>query len=392
MFSSILEKQIDFVNSNFNRDSTFIAFTGWGKSAYFKKITDEFLYDSSKFLLLYFSVSEFQKNPKNALEHTVLKSELKFEKIPDNLFSIVKSLLLKKTNIFIVIDDAHLLYKPQFEEILVDVTASKTASPKFVNLLFLSAEEPVGNELAKLGKIAPMFLNNLNWANNLKFKKSEVSFFIEKMSECKLEPNSLDKVIEISGYDSSVLKYVATILRSDRKKFLKVLQDENISYIYEMLGNKYLDLRFWNLINTLGTESLEYLTLQKTVPSDFLVNVDLIFEKDSKYNYRSKLFEHFVIKNQDKISKRCEDLKTGISRELIEELSASEIDVLKILLKNKENYVNKDELASAVWGTDFEKDYSEWALLKLMNRLGKKLKTHDYILKSKKGIGFALFG
>lgn len=58
-----------------------------------------------------------------------------------------------------------------------------------------------------------------------------------------------------------------------------------------------------------------------------------------------------------------------------DQFSPQEYEVLKRLVKNKEELVSRDQVAESLWGKDWEDQYSDWAIDKVMSTIRKKLET-----------------
>lgn len=76
------------------------------------------------------------------------------------------------------------------------------------------------------------------------------------------------------------------------------------------------------------------------------------------------------------------------------QLTKSELRIIKLLVQNKNKLITRNEIAQKVWGANWEHEYSDWAIDRLIYRLRLKLKKIGYdagLIKTYKARGI-MFG
>ncbi len=115
---------------------------------------------------------------------------------------------------------------------------------------------------------------------------------------------------------------------------------------------------------------------QKQTPEfNFLVKTGLVLEKDGIYllgiPLLSLVFKRMVDLEEIRIVEG--NLYVG-AKKIVNEMSESETKVLVHMIKNKQEVVNREKIGQILWTDKQAKDYSDWAIDRVMSRLRQKMK------------------
>ncbi|MBI5127188.1 winged helix-turn-helix domain-containing protein [Candidatus Roizmanbacteria bacterium] len=112
-------------------------------------------------------------------------------------------------------------------------------------------------------------------------------------------------------------------------------------------SHSYLYLKSIRMINdnSLGIPLLKYVIEKEKKANQLIIREDSIFLNDKDISYQ---------------------------------LTKSELRIIRFLVKNKNILVTRNQIAEKIWGVNWEHDYSDWAIDRLIYRLRLKLKKLGY--------------
>jgi len=142
--------------------------------------------------------------------------------------------------------------------------------------------------------------------------------------------------------------------------------------LYNLVGTKTLDIRYKKIIKSLQSKSLNYLTSKEGSPSQFLLDTGLIIDNKP----HNPLFEYFINKRLPEIDMEVDEVSD--LEVLKDKLNGQEFMLFKLLLESEKDIVAREEIASAIWGVNYEAKYSEEGVDKAVSNLRKKLSKNNY--------------
>jgi|694.fasta_scaffold00063_52 DNA-binding winged helix-turn-helix (wHTH) protein len=134
-----------------------------------------------------------------------------------------------------------------------------------------------------------------------------------------------------------------------------------------------------------GSASKSKMLVQTASRNLNLVEKDLIDLLKNTINDFNKLFSSNEIKlNGERIFLEENDITLTFT--------SAEYQILKVLIKNKDKIVTREEIAFVVWGDQQYEKYSDWAIDKFISQIRQKLNAHYFNgeLRAFRGKGFKL--
>ena len=267
-------------------------------------------------------------------------------------------------------------------------------NPANVSFTFIAQEELNEHSEERLGALYGHFIHNKVCGKDILFGKESIKHIIQNHEDqigYKFG-KEFSSFLENTTYgDPSVIKYYIKEVISNNEIEKRLVQTKEIAKVYSLSNTEYLDSRFENIVKSMGRQSINCLLNNYQNPTEFLLNTGLVRKKKGKYVALNPLFDHYVKTHKNElqiygipISKASANVKVG--------LSGQEMIVFELFESKEGVLVTKDEIAKKIWGDEWEKNYSDWAIDKLISNLRKKLRDNKYpkTLKSLKGKGLML--
>lgn len=274
-------------------------------------------------------------------------------------------------------------------------------SPHKISLSFYSHYEYDDAAIAKLGPISLYFAQSFVYGKDVEFDDESANRLFanqEKWNKIKFDPKFIQKAKELTPKDPSVMKYIAVKGLSDKEFQKSLIQENDIDKAYSIIGETWLDNRYRMILESLSSTSLAKLLQDKIEdPTPHLINTGIVdkFQDKNTFQVMNKLFAHYIEKSLDQIKTSL--LPSAIQpisedKSKVADLTAKELLVLRALEYHQGKTVTREEIASIMWGEEWENKYSDWAIDKLMSNMRKKLEGSNYAksIKVLKGKGFIL--
>lgn len=166
-----------------------------------------------------------------------------------------------------------------------------------------------------------------------------------------------------------------------------------------------------SIFEGLKLDSLKFLIGENNKPSEYFVNCGLYSTKEK--DYINWIMANFVKENvgfiKDVIAAKSREQVTSIvegensanaqgafapvsPKNFYKNLTGKELIVYTLFEKTPGEIVSKEKIAETMWGDDWEQNYSDWAIDKMISNIRKKLQECDSRAEIKviKGEGFML--
>ncbi|OGM15012.1 hypothetical protein A3D84_01950 [Candidatus Woesebacteria bacterium RIFCSPHIGHO2_02_FULL_42_20] len=213
--------------------------------------------------------------------------------------------------------------------------------------------------------------------------------YYEKLWAMKLSTRQINKIFEVCGHDSWLIKEALRGIK-DAKSVNDLVVDPNLllkaKIQYELYGDGEKEVMETMFIKGKIPKSMEKIALE-------LENVNF-WGKDRKI---MRIIEQVIVQRgaagELNINPKDEKLYLG-SIDISQKLSPIENKILAHLFEGEGKIVGRDAVAKLIWESRMEDKYSDWAIDKTISRLRKKLSlyTNLYTITTKKKKGFVLEG
>ena len=405
-----------FARSLKNVSTTIVSFPGAGKTAQIKYLVRNIdqidIYDD-KHLFALLDIKTLKESRSLAVKETltflvnffrgkidgdsnalITQTLEKTSSDVNDLISVFHYLTQQKNhNITVILDSFYLVYEdtkksPEFNEIVYSI---RQVNPAKISFIFIANKEFDESAADPLGRLAPLFIENLVWGEEGSFDEESARCLFSKLENetgYKFSPEFINKLIEMGGDDPLVVKPIATKAINDKKfedAFSKCISVEKA---YLLAGKNGLDQRFGLIVKFLSKKSIEALLDIGSNPTDYLTKAGLV--KGTKLI--NPFFEYFVKTNRlllQKMIRLVPNEESALAKDI---LSGQELMVFNLLESKAGQVVSKDEIAAAMWESQWESRYSDWAIDQLLSRIRAKLKETEYpkTIKTLKGRGVML--
>lgn len=272
---------------------------------------------------------------------------------------ILSDLSQKHQKIVIIFSRFDQLKKELDWNLLSNIQSLTTINPDKIVLIFTSTKF--------LTDLAPEAVRggNLNFYSKIlyfkPYSKQDLKKLLSIEPDKQLNEAILDKILDLSGGHNQLLH----ILLSSQKQ-------------QNLLLDQFVKLQMKELLDPLDYQqrkTLQKIALGKKVEEidDFLLEIGIAQKKNSKYGLFTPLLAQYLRTN------------------LPVKLPVKEAKLFKLLRKNMDNVVSKDEIFAEVWAEN-DQNATDWALDALIYRLRKHpfIKSNNYIIESHKKVGYTL--
>ncbi len=279
----------------------------------------------------------------------------------------------------------------------------KRVNPMKISLAFFCEEEFTSADIKNIKDLSLFFTQNKIKGGEVLFDDESAEHLFNNHSEWKdfkYPQEYIKKAKELSYGDPMTMKFLAETA-TDNKNFInKILAAKDIKRLYSLIDEKWLDLRYRRITNLLKKDSIEYLHQPDTKePTEFLKDTGLIHPQGQNWDFINPLFEHYVTRDTNYLqdiakqnTRTTAAESSSTNKDIKRALTAKELLVFELLESNEGKVVSRENIAQVMWGKNWQNDYSDWAIDKLISNMRKKLKKHksDKILKAVKGKGILL--
>lgn len=279
------------------------------------------------------------------------------QQLLEEIKKILKTLSKKEAKIVLIFSRFDQLRKEFDNQFLSQIQSLISISPDKIILIFTSTRP--------LTEIATETLTggNLNfYSENLYFKPYSENDLRKLITIEPVRPTPkdiLDKLINLSGGHNQLLQ----ILRRSQKQ-------------HNLLLDQFVKLQIKGLIDYLNytqRKQLQKIALGKSIEEvdEYLLGVGLV-KQSTEFELFTPLLAEYIKQNMSV------------------KLPLKEAKLFKLLRKNINSVVSKDEIFNEVWGDNNEA--TDWALDALIYRLRNHpfIKSQGYIIESHKKVGYTL--
>jgi len=219
------------------------------------------------------------------------------------------------------------------------------------------------------------------------YKDEDIRMVIESQVNqgfVELDEEKTQKIIKLSGGYPRLARY---FLRNLDKISVKSWKETEIVHFFDEIWDGLSDASHQYLFNFTDNTNKK--------PSEYLQKTLLLCDHNGKRKLFSPLFLQYI-KNLNKSKKTKLNEKEGEleinGKKLSIVLSSQEENMFKYLWKNKGKVVNRDDVAKVLWGTNWEKNYSDWAIDQVIKRIRKKIgdRSKKSLIKTLRGKGFLI--
>jgi hypothetical protein len=279
----------------------------------------------------------------------------------------------------------------------------KRVNPMKISLAFFCEEEFTSANIKKIKDLSLFFTQNKINGGEILFDDKSAEHLFNNHSGWKdfeYPQEYVNKAKRLSYGDPMTMKFLAE-KASDNKNFInKMLTEKDPKKIYSLIDSEWLDLRYRKITNLLRRESIEYLLEpEEKEPTEFLKDTGLVIKNKEEWYFLNPLFEYYVTRDKSYLQDiLTQTEKSGATeaastdRHIKQALTAKELLVFELLELNEGKVVGRDSIAQVMWGKDWQDDYSDWAIDKLISNMRKKFEKNKYpkVLKAVKGEGILL--
>lgn len=222
-------------------------------------------------------------------------------------------------------------------------------------------------------------------------KLEEIISNCENSFKTELSPEEKKWVADLSGGHSSLIKYA----------ILYISENPNHSFsTQELLEYPAFKRRISNILTDLGDEKTNYLqtyiSTNKTDP-----NMHRFLQKDLIISKKGEVLIPILKELQSDGSNADSGVPLNIKGDTLyvngeaieKELSNREFRLIKLFINKPNKIVTREEVAHAIWGSEDQEKYSDWAIDQTISRIRKKLSDNGYqskYLKTIKGRGYKI--
>lgn len=391
-----IEATLRFIQTG--RFCQLISLPGGGKATLlkllaFNKNIKEFHLKEKKdqFLFIYLNLLELPNFEQSTVDKFLLLSLGVNESLPDDPLSLSEKLKEKISQTMNHEQKTLILLFDHFDEFQNQLARSffqtlrtlrNLAKYRFSSVFATrrDLQELVDNELLK--EFYDFFVDNTVYMSL--YDKSAISFIfsqIEKIAGEKLTEEEKDKLIELTGGHTKILKVCAeTVLLEKTPVDINSLLTKQIvkASLYEL----------WLFLTAEEQKSLIDVALNKPVEPDSALDNLLNFgflkqssnsSNNNNFSFTIPIFEEFV-KNiastlkEEKIvfDQSTREIKKG-QNVISDLLSPLEFRLLRFLVENKERIIERDEIINSVWNTKSVEGVTDQAIDQLIFRLRRKI-------------------
>ncbi len=190
--------------------------------------------------------------------------------------------------------------------------------------------------------------------------------------DLKLDDKKIDELFFLSGGNNSYLK---NILRSIKIGIL----NPNDLYNPRKIFSTVLSFKFLGdeILFKLGDESTKLLLTDSYYSDPVLLNLGIVNNQGELF---SPLFRLFLD------SKKLVSANPSFEKIFTDQ----ELGVVNSLLVHKGSILTRDDIAKILWKSEYLKNYSDWAIDKVIEKVRRKIKENKigYKLVTKRGVGF----
>ena len=253
-----------------------------------------------------------------------------------------------------------------------------------LSLIFLINREITPKDKETLGPLFGYIYSHIIWSKDFLFDID--SAYLQLKDKPFLE-SFKSKTAEFTRYDPTLYKYIEVKAFNDQNFQDQFIKDYNMKKMYTIIGEDWLDWRYYSIAQTLTDNTINSLTNGIKTESEFCIKTGLAWNKN-KLEYFHPLFEYFMKQRMD-ISK-LQQARIDVSAYL----TGQELRVFNILKDNNAKVVTRDDIAKIMWQEEWSDKYSDWSIDKVISNLKKKLAEHneDHTVKTYKREGFMLIG
>jgi hypothetical protein len=226
------------------------------------------------------------------------------------------------------------------------------------------------------------------------FSEQESAHFIRTLAlswDMKLSETYIQAIIRLCG---GYLWLLREAVRS--------IRDESLSTTPDILTHSKILERAEYIISLLDTSSLHGMRMlcenpEADVPSDalqYFTTTGMIQKRNGKYAPSGTIFLETLHRRTKRMELTIEGSAITYNQTVINHvLSPSELTILHTLLTHRGTIVSRNDIATAMWGTQTDIKYSDWAIDKAISRIRKTLMTIGLpreMITTKKRQGFLL--
>lgn len=211
------------------------------------------------------------------------------------------------------------------------------------------------------------------------------------MWSMKLPKHIEDKIVESCGGYLWLISHLQRFFRDDPgATFEKALEDESLILKLESIYWKFTEKEQELILKT--AENLLSATDRQTHEFHYLSDIRMIQDEKGQARLGIPLISLIIQKEKSMRNIELKDGKVVVAGKDVEGfLTKKEIEMLRLLLSNPRKVILRDDLAPVLWGENWDKKYSDWAIDKLAFRVRKKISRlgiDEKLLKTVKRKGF----
>lgn len=274
---------------------------------------------------------------------------------------------------FFVTGVGELSYEVQYDELRVVEKLLQTAHN--VSVILFSDRDVANEKYSQLVDKCSLLFDHVeiyplySRVDALQFVK-----YNESMWQMSLSDKVNQEIVDKCGGYLWLISHVQRQLRDDFEvKWGDLVDDAGLLIKLESIMAK-LDVEARDILR--GVESGSITKSQKQTPAfQFLIKIGLIAEKDGVFDLGipllSLVFRRIVDLEEIRLVEGS--LYVGTNN-ITKEMSESEGKLLVYLVKNKQKVVSREGIAQVLWKDKSEKQYSDWAMDRVISRLRQKMK------------------
>jgi len=303
----------------------------------------------------------------------------------------LKNNFKKDSNIFFIIGmDKTLLEKNK--RVLTFLEEKEAQNPNYSFLFFFNIDfsHP---QFWNILRTKSVFIQNTIFHSLYKDKDTKQFInYLQAKWNLKIKKDLKQEITKNCKANFWLIKQSIRFLRNNPKATAnKIFSSEQMQWRLKLLWNNFLPSEkkvFKKLFrNKRITDKIETHSL------NFLLKTGWIKKNNKKYKITTPIFKNYIkqILPKNKLS-LTNNKKIYLNNVPIgKNFSKNEKKILILLLKNRGKIVSREMIAKSLWGKNWSKHYSDWAIDQTISRLRKRLKFLGFSqqsIKTKRGKGF----